>query len=270
MNAAELHSRLVALGIDIVADSGRLRVSAARGRLTPELQTAIAEHRADLLEMLNGHTAAPAAALWPEAARLPPGAALPLSFFQERLWVLQRLDPSSTAYNMVVAWPDNDRYDAAQLAAAIRDVVGRHEILRSTFREEDDVLQMKVLPTEAVPIETHHVGDIDEAEGKRLKDAAIDAAVHRPFDLTTEPPVRFAVYDSAAGHTMIVLAAHHIALDAWSIALLRNEIRDACRRLSGAAAPSLGRPASICRFRRLAATDSRSAADRFATGVVGD
>ena len=95
MNAAELHSRLVALGIDIVADSGKLRVSAARGRLTPELQTAIAEHRADLLKMLNGPTAAPTP--WPEAApRLPPGAALPLSFFQERLWVLQRLDPTST------------------------------------------------------------------------------------------------------------------------------------------------------------------------------
>ena len=156
---------------------------------------------------------------------------------------------------MVVAWLDNDRYDAAQLAAAIRDVVERHEILRSTFRDEDDVLQIQVLPTGAVPIETHHVGDLDEAEGKRLIVAAIKAAAHRPFDLTTEPPVRFAVYDSAAGRTMILLAAHHIALDAWSIALLRNEILDACRRLSGAAAPS---PAAALQYADFAAWQRRT------------
>ena len=230
MNAADFHSRLRSLGVDIVAENGRLRVTAGRGRLTPELQTGIAERRAELLALLEEQKWDRAAFSAPELMRLSSGGAVPLSFFQERLWVLQRLEPDNTACNMVVIWPGGG-YDQTQLTAAIRDVVRRHEILRSTFVEENGLLRARVLPETAVPIEILHVADPGEVEGRHLK-----AAARIPFDLCVEPPVRFVVYVGKSGWTMILFAGHHIAVDAWSLALLRNEIRAACLRQSCAPA----------------------------------
>ena len=105
MNAAELHALLVSLGVDIAAEQGRLRVRAARGRLTEELQGAIARQKEQLLELLDSRSVTGAS----EVVKVPRSGGLPLSFFQERLWVLQRLEPGSTAYNMVMVWRRRNR-----------------------------------------------------------------------------------------------------------------------------------------------------------------
>ena len=223
---------LVSLGVDIVADDGRLRVSAARGRLTEEVQKAIAAHRAELLELLDsrfaGHTS--------DLVKVPRNGVLPLSFFQERLWILHRLDPHSTDYNMVMTWPAGTSADAIGLANAIRDVVRHHEILRSTFREDEGVPLVRILPAEAVAIEIKYLNDLDEKQSLKVIEAAIHAATHTPFNLAAEAPVHFTVYQNASGQTLILVAAHHIALDAWSFALLRREITAAGTRHSADAA----------------------------------
>lgn len=232
MTAGELYSRLISLGIKIVAERGQLRVNAARGQLTDELRASIAENRTDLLELL----ANPGASDRFELVRVSRDGAQVLSFFQERLWILQRLDPTSTTYNMVVAWPE--QYSAEQLVDGILDVVRRHDILRSIFREEGGSPRARVLPVSAVPIDIRHVAGMTE-EGRCLMAAEIMAAAGRPFDLTTEPPIRFVVGQSESEPAIILVSVHHIALDAWSLELLRNEIRSACERhLTGSVSPS--------------------------------
>jgi amino acid adenylation domain-containing protein len=255
LKAAELHSRLRSLGIDVVADDGRLRVRAARGELTAELRDAIAEHRTELLALLDGQTATKTAQSVPELVKIPRGDTLPLSIFQERLWVLQRLSPGSTAYNLAVAWQGGNRYDAAHLVAAIRDVVERHEILRSTFIDENGVPRMKILDAAKVPIEIQRASATEEIEAKHLGNTAIETASHRPFDLGSEPPVRFTVWESLSGDTTILFAAHHIAVDAWSIDLLRHEIDAACLRLSGVTET---RPAAPLQYADFAAWQRRA------------
>lgn len=237
MNVTELQSRLRALGIDVVADGDRLRVSTESGALSAELQAAIREHRTELLRTYRDREQKKRPLQEQFKSREPR-----LSFFQERLWILHRLDPDDTSYNMAVFWPEDDRHTAAELAAAIRDVVTRYAILRSTIVERNGEPQIRLLSPDKVSIEIRRLSKTDELDSDNLKAAAIDAAVHRPFDLAVEPPVRFQVWEGSSGRVAIFACAHHIALDAWSIKLLGNEIHDACR---GGIASSKSAPAIV-------------------------
>jgi amino acid adenylation domain-containing protein len=221
LNAAQLHAHLLSLGIEVaVEEGGKLRVRAKPGVLTVDVQQAIAARRVELLELLADR---PKSSLTSFTA-LPRGAAHPLSLFQERLWVLHRLDPANTAYNMVTVWPSSGPADPLQQARTIREVVRRHEILRSTFRDAGGVPEIHLLPAEAVHIETHDLGTLEEAERREQIGDAIAAATKRPFDLTREAPVRFEVYRLDSARLAVLMAAHHIAVDAWSLMLLRREI----------------------------------------------
>ena len=228
MNVTELQSRLRSLGIDLIADGDRLKVRAARGQLSPELKAAIAKHRLELLKEFGEREEKES--LSSERSKL---GGQPLSFFQQRLWVLHRFDPADTSYNMAVLWEEGDRYNARQVAIAIRDVVERHIILRSKIVEgEDGTLQLGIQSGDKVQIEIKELNKIDEQHAGQLAAAAIDAAVGQAFDLAIEPPVRFQVWQHGSGQISILFSAHHMAVDAWSMTLLREEIKAACARLA--------------------------------------
>ncbi len=230
MNAAELYARLASLGVQLVAAGGQLRVSATRGILTKEMQESIATRKAELLELLEDRSSAPVTDL----IKVSRGGALPLSFFQERLWILHRLDPDSTAYNLATVWPGAGLVDAARLVNAIRGEVQRHEILRAAFRGEAGAPRVHLFPPDAVSIELHDLRDLSEPEQSTTIGAARIAETSTPFDLATEPPVRFRVYRVASDRATTLVVAHHIAIDAWSFSLLRREIAAAYVASSGA------------------------------------
>jgi amino acid adenylation domain-containing protein len=216
LNAADLLAQLKSLGIDLVVDGGRLRVSAARGQLTAELKAAIATHKAEILALLATAT--------PEVPRIPRDEPLPLSFFQERLWVQSQFEPDSTAYNMVAGWESPGPVDAAAVVEALGVIVRRHEILRASFRERGGIPFVALLPPETVPVQVRDLLDVGEEEQRAELRAATEKATHTPFDLRGAPPIRFTVYRVAGGKVITLAAAHHIAMDAWSFALLGREI----------------------------------------------
>ncbi len=219
MTAVALLAELSSLGIRLAAEDGRLRVNAPKGALTDELKARIAARKSELLELLSrpGHLG-PA-----PLARVARDRPLPLSFFQERLWLLQRLDPTSTDYNLVTGWERTGLVEPERLLAAIRAVVARHEILRASFRDLESVPSIVLLPAPQVPIEVHDLRGAPEPERSRLLQAGVDAALHTPFDLAAGP-ARFAVYLLAADRAVTVVATHHIAVDAWSLRLLAGEL----------------------------------------------
>ena len=217
MSAIGLWSKLTSLGIDLSAAAGQLRVRARPGVITPELQREIAQSKEELLAVLaEGPTPT-------GLARVPRNGDLPLSFFQERLWVLQRLDPESTAFNMVVMWPSARRTTVQERVARIRAVVSRHEVLRCAVDEEAETPLARPLAPDDVVVDVVDIAGL--AQSAQLERVTRDrlAATRRPFDLASEAPVRFTVFD-AGGHVVTLMAAHHIAIDAWSATLLRREI----------------------------------------------
>ena len=115
-------------------------------------------------------------------------AVVPLSFAQSRLWFIDQLQGPSPVYNMAVALRLGGRLDAEALGAALADVVGRHESLRTLFAAPGGIPQQVVIPVERADFGW----DVVDATGwsvSRLGEAIEAGARHR-FDLATEIPLR--------------------------------------------------------------------------------
>ncbi|MFC8228912.1 amino acid adenylation domain-containing protein [Streptomyces sp. NPDC057287] len=157
---------------------------------------------------------------------------LPLSFAQQRLWFLNRLEGPSSAYNIPLVLELGGVPDVDALRAAVRDVVERHEALRTLFPERDGVPHQSVLPaadaTPRLPLVTTAPADLE---------AHVLAAVREPFDVVTDLPLRALLLRSAPGHHVLVLVLHHIAGDGWSLAPLARDLGEAYRARAGGVEP---------------------------------
>lgn len=147
---------------------------------------------------------------------------LPLSFAQRRLWFLNRFDPSSGAYNIPIALNLSGPLDVTALENAINDVVARHESLRTVFAFTDGEPEQCILaaddavvPLAAVQTTREHL------------DHAVRAASARGFELTTELPLRAALFQIGAQEHVLLLTLHHIAADGWSLAPLAHDLSTA-------------------------------------------
>jgi amino acid adenylation domain-containing protein len=173
---------------------------------------------AGLAEALAGVTGDPTVLLRP-AVRPE---TVPLSFAQQRLWFLHNLEGPNHTYNIPIALRLTGPLDVDALAAAIQDVVARHEPLRTTFPSAEGVPEQRVLDVGQVRIEvtTHQTGEQELAEQVRV------AARHQ-FDLTCEPPLIVRLFALGAGEHVLLLVLHHIAGDGWSIAPLLTDLATA-------------------------------------------
>ncbi|MGW4020935.1 amino acid adenylation domain-containing protein [Streptomyces sp. NPDC005009] len=157
---------------------------------------------------------------------------IPLSFAQSRMWFLHRLEGPSATYNGPFALRLEGPLDTAALVTAVRDVVGRHESLRTLVVENaDGTPEQRVLPLEeaAVPFRT-----VDVAAD--AVDAAMYEAACETFDLETELPLRATVLRVAPQEHVLVFVFHHIAADGASMApFLRDLLTAYTARRQGSA-----------------------------------
>ena len=149
-------------------------------------------------------------------------AVVPLSFAQSRLWFLDQLQGPSPVYNMAVALRLGGRLDADALGAALADVVGRHESLRTLFAAPEGIPQQLVVPAERADF-GWQVVDATGWPASRLGEA-IGAAARHTFDLATEIPLRARLFRVAEDEHVLVAVVHHIAADGWSITPLVGDL----------------------------------------------
>ncbi|HEX2207374.1 MAG TPA: non-ribosomal peptide synthase/polyketide synthase [Longimicrobium sp.] len=148
---------------------------------------------------------------------------LPLSFAQERLWFLDRLEPDSPFYNVPAAMRLSGALDAAALERALGEIVRRHEALRTVFTDVDGVAAQTVVPfaSFSLPVEDAGLGD-EDGEGAVRRAAAAEAA--RPFDLAAGPLFRARLLRVDAEEHVLLLTMHHIVSDGWSLGVLFREL----------------------------------------------
>ncbi|WIX90621.1 non-ribosomal peptide synthetase [Amycolatopsis sp. DG1A-15b] len=142
---------------------------------------------------------------------------IPLSHAQTRMWFLNRLE--SAGYNIPLAVRLGGELDPAALAAALGDVVERHEVLRTVFPDVDGVPYQRILPhAPAEPLATAAVTE-DELT------AALAAEAGRAFDLAADRPLRATLYRVAGtDEHVLLLVLHHIAGDGWSVDVLAHDL----------------------------------------------
>jgi amino acid adenylation domain-containing protein len=156
--------------------------------------------------------------------RRPADEDAPLSFAQERLWFLDRLQPDLTAYNLGNGLRFAGGVDEGALRRALAEVMRRHESLRTTFREANGTPVQVVHPPADVPL------PVDDLTG--LEGAEAEAAVHRlagdetarPFDLAAGPLWRARLLRLGGDEHVLLLCVHHIVSDGWSMGVLTREL----------------------------------------------
>ncbi len=174
---------------------------------------------ADRLRLLMERLRRKDQAAAPGIERLARGGPLPLSFAQQRLWFLDRLEPGSPLYNMPAAVALRGRLDPAALAAALGEIARRHEALRATFREEGDEPVQAIAGPAPFPLPLIDLQDRPE-EAARLR----DEEARRPFDLGRGPLLRAALLRLGPEEHVLVVTMHHIVSDGWSAGVLIREL----------------------------------------------
>ncbi|HYO99019.1 MAG TPA: MupA/Atu3671 family FMN-dependent luciferase-like monooxygenase, partial [Pyrinomonadaceae bacterium] len=145
----------------------------------------------------------------------------PLSYGQRALWFLHQLAPESAAYNVFFAMRILSDLNVPALRRAFQTLIDRHPSLRTTYFTRDAqpaqlVHERREVHFEEIDASTWSADELDE----RLVEAA-----HRPFNLEHAPLFRVHLFTRAAQQHILLLSAHHIALDLWSLVLLMNELR---------------------------------------------
>ncbi|QMU71794.1 non-ribosomal peptide synthetase [Streptacidiphilus sp. P02-A3a] len=157
-------------------------------------------------------------------APVPRDGALPLSFAQHRMWVLDQLLPGGTEYLMPLLLRLPGPVDPVALRRALDALVARHEVLRTRHPAVDDEPLLVIDPPGPIALTTVDLcsEEPEQAERRLAELVAGDGA--RPLDLATEHPVRALLARLPDGGCALLLTVHHIASDGWSEGVLLGEL----------------------------------------------
>jgi len=206
-----------------------------RGRLSADREALLAQYLAGLVEDSQRITP------------LRPGAARPLSFAQQRLWFLDRLQPGGAEYTASIVLRLTGRLDAPALRQALGAVVARHEVLRTTITTSPEgVATQTVHPPACLALPCVDVSELPGGNGAagavELVRRLIEADVWRSFDLARDVPLRARLVRLAADEHVLAIAVHHIAFDEWSQEILHRELWTQYAAFQGGAPATLAPP----------------------------
>ncbi|HVR96916.1 MAG TPA: amino acid adenylation domain-containing protein, partial [Thermoanaerobaculia bacterium] len=199
--------------------------------------------RADgTLEILTQRTETGEADVVSPAVPLPrEGSPLPLSFAQERLWFLDRLEPGGSRHNMPFALAAYGALEPARLDAVLSEVARRHEALRTTFDEQEGRPVQVVAPPSPVRLPLIDLAALPAALARPAAERLASEEARRPFDLRRGPLLRGALLRLSSREEgdehVLLLDMHHIVTDGWSMGVLVGEV-SALYRASLAGEPS--------------------------------
>ncbi len=222
-------------------------VARLRERLGTDLPVRTVFEASTLGALAAAVEAAPRAQLPPlrPIDRDRPDRELPLSFAQERLWFVDRMDPGRSWYNVPAALRLVGSLDVPAMARSLAEIVRRHEALRTSFREGDGATPIQVVaPADRGPRPpVVDLSALPEAARERTARAVIQVEGLRPFDLSHAPLMRSLLVrlSTLGGDTrhLLVVTMHHIVSDGWSIGVFLREVAALY------AAFSQGRPALL-------------------------
>ena len=160
----------------------------------------------------------------PSIVRVSREQALPLSFAQQRLWVLDQLEPNNPLYNIPRTLRLKGRLNVSALERAINEILRRHESQRTTFAVKDGHPVQVIAPSLTIALNPEDLSSYPEAQREApARKLGIEEA-QRPFDLAKGPLVRARLLRLSDQDHILLLTMHHIVSDAWSAAIALSEL----------------------------------------------
>lgn len=152
------------------------------------------------------------------------GTPLPLSFAQQRLWVLVQLDPHDTSYNIPIVLLLKGRLDVSALETSFTNLVQRHEVLRSTITVVEGKPVQTILTEVKVALPIIDLSKVLPSELEDTVARLAAAEAQRPFELAYGPLLRVSLLRLDNEEHVLLLTMHHIVSDAWSSEILVREM----------------------------------------------
>ena len=164
---------------------------------------------------------------------------LPLSFAQQRLWFLDQLEPGTSLYNIFRGVRLDGVLDMRALEAALNEIIGRHEALRTAFDAIDGRPRQLIAVARPVALKIEELSElpVDEREAEVLR--LVHEESVRPFDLAQGPLLRVRLLRLSDEEHVMLITMHHIIGDGWSIALLVRELATLYRAFHLGTSPTL-------------------------------
>jgi hypothetical protein len=162
--------------------------------------------------------------LQPIPCHVGPTGPAPLSFAQERLWFLYRLEPESAVYNIPRAFRLTGDLNFSVLERCLTEIVRRHETLRTSFEEVEGKPVQSVGPPFTVTIPLHDLRELPEAERESVARRLAAEEALKPFDLKRGAMFRAQLLRLQDDEYLALFTIHHIVSDAWSAGVLLGEL----------------------------------------------
>lgn len=224
-SAEQLFSELQALDIKLSLADGKLRCNAPKGAMTAELRDSIKQHKPNLLRLLNSRKNMVTSGSSTVLSGIDRGGHLPLSFSQERIWWLSKLDPNHHATgNLQFAFRLQGALDILALEKTLNTIVQRHAVFRTgcvTVNQRP----LQILSSEVhftLPVrDCSHLTDLEKHSALA---AALEQDALEPFDLGTAPILRAQLLNMGNSQHAFLLTTHLYVFDGWSTAVLFKEL----------------------------------------------
>lgn len=180
---------------------------------------ALSPDRRKLVERLLAKRNGPADRIGPRPAD---ATVIGLSYEQERLWFMNELVDYRAIFHVPTPLRLTGAVDADALERAIGGLVGRHEALRTVFRDDGEGPRQRVLDTVSVPLVRESCGEAADPEREAIQRAS--ESVLAPFDLGAGPLMRCTLYEIGAEDHLLLITQHHIVSDYWSLGILLTDL----------------------------------------------
>ena len=153
-------------------------------------------------------------------------ARMPVSFSQQRLWFMDRMEPGSAFYNIVAAIRVKGDLDEQALERSFKQIVDRHEALRTRFVEVDGTPHQVIDEQAGFKMEVVRLEGINQENREEQAKQLAQQEAARGFDLARGGLLRVTAVEINEQERMLVVVMHHIISDGWSIGVMIRELGD--------------------------------------------
>jgi len=156
--------------------------------------------------------------------RRPAGALVPLSYYQQGLWVLSQLLPDTSLYHVPKGLRLSGELNINALNRALNHLVMRHESLRTHFAVTDGVPAQVVAENVRLDLPLVDLSHVAVAEREATVHRMLATDARRPFDLANGPLIRSSLYRLQETEHILLVTLHHIVTDGWSMGIFEREL----------------------------------------------
>lgn len=213
----ELNSKGIKL---ILEGNDKITIRGKKDALTSELIASIKQNKTSLISLLKANQSTPVVTI-PVVSRQEQ---LPLSFAQQRLWLLDKIDGPQAHFNMAFGLTLTGKLDLRALNLTFSTILDRHESLRTRFVEDKEGQPyQQIQPASDFNLVLDDLSSLDPDTLSLLIRQSVAEEANRTFDLSQDMMLRVRLLKTAPEQHTLLITLHHIASDGWSIGVFINE-----------------------------------------------